>query len=91
MVVMSLFPAGVLQLLDVMKSSYWHARSLAYTSTGLARLLEWCRMPGDVVFIIFGAAPIVIAAVRAYIAGRSQCRGPCLDSRQVNFRDVSGD
>lgn len=32
MVVMSLFPAGVLQLVDVLENGYWHARSLAYTS-----------------------------------------------------------
>jgi nitric oxide reductase subunit B len=70
MVVMSLFPAGVLQLVDVLENGYWHARSLAYTSSDLARLLEWCRMPGDLVFIVFGVVPIAIAAVRAYLAVR---------------------
>ena len=28
MVVMSLFPAGVLQLIYVLENGYWHARSL---------------------------------------------------------------
>ena len=70
MVVMSLFPAGVLQFVDVLENGYWHARSLAYTGGDLARLLEWCRMPGDLVFIAFGVVPIVIAAVRAYLDGR---------------------
>jgi nitric oxide reductase subunit B len=70
MVVMSLFPAGVLQLADVLENGYWHARSLAYTGSDLARLLEWCRMPGDLVFIVFGVVPIAIAAVRAYLPGR---------------------
>jgi nitric oxide reductase subunit B len=67
MVVMSLFPAGVLQLVDVLENGYWHARSIAYTGGDLARLLEWCRLPGDLVFIVFGVVPIAIAAVRAYI------------------------
>lgn len=67
MVVMSLFPAGILQLIDVLKSGYWHARSLAYTGGNLERTLEWCRFPGDLVFIIFGVVPITIAAVRAYL------------------------
>jgi nitric oxide reductase subunit B len=67
---MSLFPAGVLQLVDVLENGYWHARSLAYTGGDLARLLEWCRMPGDLVFIVFGAVPIAVAAVRAYLKGR---------------------
>ena len=69
MVVMSLFPAGVLQLADVLENGYWHARSLAYTGGELARLLEWCRLPGDLVFIVFGVVPIVIAATRAYLSG----------------------
>ena len=70
MVVMSLFPAGILQLIDVLENGYWHARSLAYTGGDLARLLEWSRLPGDLVFIVFGVVPIAIAAVRAYLAGR---------------------
>jgi len=70
MVVISLFPAGILQLVDVLENGYWHARSLAYTGSDLARLLEWSRMPGDLVFIVCGVVPIAIAAVRAYFHGR---------------------
>ena len=70
MVVLSLFPAGVLQLVDVLENGYWHARSLAYTGGDLARLLEWSRLPGDVVFIVCGVMPIAIAACRAYLSGR---------------------
>jgi nitric oxide reductase subunit B len=69
MVVMSMFPSGVLQLVDVLENGYWHARSLAYTGSDLARLLEWSRMPGDLMFIIFGVVPVAIAAVRAYLYG----------------------
>ena len=70
MVVMSLFPAGVLQFVDVLENGYWHARSLAYTGGDLPRILEWLRLPGDLVFIVFGVVPIAIAAGRAYLAGR---------------------
>lgn len=70
MVVLSLFPAGILQLVDVLENGYWHARGLAYTGGNLARLLEWTRFPGDVVFIVFGVVPIAIAAMRAYLSGR---------------------
>ena len=70
MVVLSLFPAGVLQLVDVLENGYWHARSLAYTGGDLARLLEWSRFPGDVVFIVCGVVPIAIAACRAYLSGK---------------------
>lgn len=33
MVVLSLFPRGVMQVRNVSENGYWHARSLAYTAT----------------------------------------------------------
>ena len=72
MVILSLFPAGILQLSDVLENGYWHARGLAFTGSNMARMLEWSRFPGDLVFIIFGALPIAIVAVRAYFASNKQ-------------------
>jgi nitric oxide reductase subunit B len=66
MVVFSLFPSGVLQVRDVLDHGYWHARSLAYTAGELPRLFEWLRLPGDMVFIFFGALPILIAVGLGY-------------------------
>ena len=71
MVALSLFPGGVLQVWDVIQHGYWHARSLAYTGTDTARLIEWLRLPGDLVFIIFGALPLTIAAIKGYIGVRT--------------------
>ena len=67
MLAMSLFPGGVLQLWDVLQNGYWHARSLEYIGSKRSHLIEWLRMPGDVVFIVFGAVPLVIATVKAYV------------------------
>lgn len=67
MVVLSLFPAGILQLHDVITNGYWHTRSLAYTAGTVPRLLEWLRMPGDLVFIFLGALPISIALCLGYL------------------------
>jgi nitric oxide reductase subunit B len=66
MIVFSLFPAGVLQLWDVLQNGYWHARSLEYTGTMLARTLEWMRTPGDLVFIFAGVVPLVLALLVSY-------------------------
>jgi nitric oxide reductase subunit B len=66
MVFFSLFPGGVLQVWDVVQHGYWHARSLDYTGERTARLVEWLRLPGDLVFIVFGAAPLAIAALKGY-------------------------
>ena len=75
MVALSLFPGGVLQVWDVTQHGYWHARSIAYTAGHTARIIEWMRLPGDLVFIIFGALPLVIAAGKAYIGMHQRSSG----------------
>lgn len=57
-----------MQLLDVIAHGYWHARSLAYTTTPMARMLEWLRMPGDLVFMFLGALPLASAIVWGYFS-----------------------
>jgi nitric oxide reductase subunit B len=76
MIVLSLFPGGVLQVWDVLQHGYWHARSLDYTAGHVARTLEWMRLPGDLVFIIFGAIPLAIAAVKGWSAARAGAKMP---------------
>ena len=71
MVTMSLFPSGILQIWDVVQHGYWHARSLDYIGSERSRLIEWLRLPGDLVFILFGATPLVIAAIKGYIGVRA--------------------
>ncbi len=66
MVILSLFPGGVLQFRDVLINGYWHARSPAYLNTSLAKLIEWIRLPGDLVFGIVGVLPAVIAIGLTY-------------------------
>lgn len=67
MVMMSLFPSGVLQVWDVVQHGYWHARSLDYVSSARQHLIEWLRLPGDMVFIVFGAIPMVIASIKGWM------------------------
>lgn len=63
MVVLDLFPAGMLQLWDSISNGYWHARELVFTMQGLFHNLEWVRIFGDLVFILLGIFPMVIAFV----------------------------
>ncbi len=67
----SLFPGGVLQFRDVLENGYWHARSLEYLNRDLTRLIEWGRMPGDVIFIVLGVVPMAVAAAMTYARMRS--------------------
>ena len=75
MVMLSLLPGGLLQVWDVLQNGYWHARSLDYVGSDRSRLIEWLRLPGDVVFIVFGAVPLVIATIRCYFDLRAAPRG----------------
>jgi nitric oxide reductase subunit B len=62
MVVTNLFPGGVLQLWDVLNNGYWHARSPEFLGGDMVRLIEWLRLPADLIFIAAGVVPLVIAA-----------------------------
>jgi nitric oxide reductase subunit B len=72
MIVFSLFPGGVMQLYDVLQNGYWHARGHEYLSTSAARLVEWARMPGDLIFILVGVAPLPWITVNSYLSIRRQ-------------------
>jgi nitric oxide reductase subunit B len=66
MVLTNLFPLGVLQLRDVVQNGYWHARSPAFMDSPVAHALEWARMPGDMIFIVFGVLPLLLATLMTY-------------------------
>jgi nitric oxide reductase subunit B len=58
----SLFPLGLLQLYHSVSVGYFDARSLAFISDRTNALLEWMRLPGDVLFIAGGALPVLYLA-----------------------------
>ena len=62
MVFASLFPLGLLQLYHSVSAGYFDARSLTFLSDRTNALLEWLRLPGDVLFIVGGTLPILYLA-----------------------------
>ena len=86
MIVFNLFPGGVMQMYDVLQNGYWHARGYQYLSTSLARSVEWARLPGDVVFILGGVAPLLWITSSAYL---SMHRESALSAR-VHTRPILG-
>ena len=65
MVILDLFPGGVIQLWDSIANGYWHARRLTFLMGGTFHKLEWLRMVGDMVFLLVGALPIALGALRS--------------------------
>ncbi len=63
MIVLDLFPGGVLQLWDAIQNGYWHARRLTFLMSGLYHTLEWIRIAADLTFLLAGAVPLAWAVL----------------------------
>src|SRR5690625_76251 len=59
MVFATLLPLGVMQLWNSVNVGYYEARTLGYIAQPGNVILEWLRMPGDVIFIVGGILPFV--------------------------------
>jgi len=74
MVILQLFPSGVLQLLDVINNGYWHARSLEFTGQQHIVNLAWLRLPADILFIVAGVLPLLVAVISTYFHMRKSAK-----------------
>jgi nitric oxide reductase subunit B len=50
MVVLSMFPIGVMQAMASIEHGTWYARSAEFLQTPTMQFLRWMRVPGDVLF-----------------------------------------
>jgi nitric oxide reductase subunit B len=88
MVFVNLFPLGVLQLGDSVQNGYWHARSIQFFRDHT--LIEWLRLPGDVLFIA-GVLPIVYLTIRTAFRPRPASGPAAVSDEHVEsplFREV---
>lgn len=67
MVFATLLPLGVLQLYQSVGNGYYEARTLNYLTSDVNRLLEWGRLPGDVIFIVGGCVPFLWMAFQGLL------------------------
>ncbi len=66
MLFVNLVPMGIVQLSDSFKNGYWHAREPEMFAQTSVRVIEWLRLPGDLLFIIGGILPVVYLAIRMF-------------------------
>jgi nitric oxide reductase subunit B len=59
MVFATLMPLGVIQLYHSVSQGYFEARELKFITQPGNALLEWLRMPGDIVMIVGGVLPFL--------------------------------
>ncbi len=55
----TLLPLGIVQLYKSVGDGYYAARQLKFITNPSNSLLEWLRLPGDVLFIVGGAVPFL--------------------------------
>lgn len=79
MVVLDLFPLGVLQFQDVLEHGLWHARSLAFVEGPEFQQLTWLRAIGGYVFVFGGVVPLWWFVASRWRAVRRQARGTSVD------------
>jgi nitric oxide reductase subunit B len=66
MIFVNLIPLGAYQLQESFQWGYWHARRMEFFMRPDVRLIEWLRLPGDVLFIVGGILPVVYLAIRMF-------------------------
>jgi hypothetical protein len=55
----TLLPLGLLQLYESVNKSYYDARTLEFLTNDTNALIEWMRLPGDILFIAGGVLPVL--------------------------------
>jgi nitric oxide reductase subunit B len=55
----TLLPLGILQLYHSVGRGYFSARTLSFLQEPMNNVLEWLRLPGDVLFIVGGVLPLL--------------------------------
>lgn len=87
MVFATLFPLGLLQLYHSISVSYYDARTLNYIGNRANSVLEWMRMPGDIVFILGGTLPVLYLS---FLGIRYMRRNSTIErSNEILFTEIA--
>ncbi|HTX94546.1 MAG TPA: nitric-oxide reductase large subunit, partial [Mycobacterium sp.] len=87
----TLLPLGVLQLYHSVNDGYFEARSLGYITKPGNAVIEWLRMPGDLILIGGGVLPFVWIAWTALRNFRSGTTAQELPEHPLYTESATGD
>ncbi len=71
MLAISIFPAGIYQLVQSFKYGFWYARSSATINSVFFQGFTWARVVGDLVFVLGGTLPVLYFMVSRWKSLRS--------------------
>ena len=85
----TLLPLGILQLRYSVGTGYFEARQLTYVTNSVNTIIEWGRMPGDLIFIIGGVLPYLYIA---FLGLRNWRRGRTVDTfaEDALYEEIQG-
>jgi nitric oxide reductase subunit B len=90
MIAITLVPVGVLQAIESFNNGFWSARSWTFYEQPVVNTLLWLRVIPDSVFILFGALPVLAAAVYGFChLRRPDAAKPAVRSRAED-RELAG-
>lgn len=64
MLVLNIFPAGVIQMVASYNHGFWYARSYEFIHSKSFQIFTWLRVLGDLTFVVGGVLPLVFVVVR---------------------------
>lgn len=70
MLFLSIFPAGIYQLVQSFNHGFWFARSEAVIQSDFFQTVTWLRVFGDVLFVLGGTVPIMYFMVTRWFSLR---------------------
>ncbi|MBI4971089.1 MAG: cbb3-type cytochrome c oxidase subunit I [Candidatus Omnitrophica bacterium] len=70
MLVFSIFPVGIFQMIQSYLHGFWFARSSATINAQFFQVFTWARVLGDVVFVLGGTVPIAYFMVTRWFSMR---------------------
>ena len=85
----TLLPLGILQLRYSVGTGYFEARQLTYVTNSVNTIIEWGRMPGDLIFILGGVLPYLYIA---FLGLRNWRRGRTVDTfaEDALYEEIQG-
>lgn len=64
MLILNIFPAGVIQMVASYTHGFWYARSYEFIHSNQFQMFTWLRVLGDVTFVVGGILPLVFLVLR---------------------------
>jgi nitric oxide reductase subunit B len=83
MVVLDLFPAGILQFNSVVENGLWFARSNRFMESTAFQSLTWLRIVGGSIFVLGGVIPLTWFIIKNFKNLKSEKSVPDFKDQQV--------